>query len=218
MIIGLANSKGGVGKSTLARNLVVYLNDQGHKAALVDAEEDAPTATLLSRFDSSIETRSATSLDAIDDAVAELTEAGFHVVLDAPGKEGDQVSTLCLLSDLVLVPLCVSEQDILQTIGVIKLVRRQQERSRDGKPTASVVLTRTLKNDIGVPSVRKNLARLGIPVAKTEIRERVAVKRNVSVMRDPAHYEKRGPANDFQQLIDEVVLPELLQTQRSANE
>jgi chromosome partitioning protein len=218
MIIGLANSKGGVGKSTLARNLVVYLNDQGHKTALVDAEEDAPTATLLSRFDSSIETRSATTLDAIDDALTGLTEAGCNVVLDAPGKEGDQVSTLCLLSDLVLIPLCVSEQDILQTVSVIKLVRRQQERSRDGKPAASIVLTRTVRNDIGVRAFRKNLVRLGIPVANTQIRERIAVKRNVSVMRDPAYFAKRGPANDFQQLIDEVVLPELLQTQRSANE
>ncbi len=218
MIIGLANSKGGVGKSTLARNLVVYLNDKGYPTALVDAEEDAPTATLLKRFDESIVTRSATTLDAIDDAVSELSGEGKHVVLDAPGKEGDQVSTLCLLSDLVLIPLCVSEQDILQTISVIKLVKRQQERSRDGKPAASVVLTRTLKNDIAVPSVRKNLARLGLPVAKTEIRERIAVKRNVSVMRDPAHFEKKGPANDFQNLIDEVVLPELLQTEKIANE
>lgn len=218
MIIGLANSKGGVGKSTLARNLVVYLNDQGHKAALVDAEEDAPTATLLGRFDPSIETRSATTLDSIDDAVAELSANGYHVILDAPGKEGDQVSILCLLSDLVLIPLCVSEQDILQTVSVIKLVRRQQERSRDGKPAASVVLTRTLKNDIAVPSVRKNLARLGIPVAKTEIRERIAIKRNVSVMRDQSLFEKRGPADDFKMLIEEVVYPHLLVTQRSANE
>ena len=218
MIIGLANSKGGVGKSTLARNLVVYLNDQGYKTALIDAEEDAPTATLLGRFDSKIITRSATTLDSIDDAVSELSGDGYHVVLDAPGKEGDQVSTLCLLSDLVLIPLCVSEQDILQTVSVIKLVRRQQERSRDGKPLASVVLTRTLRNDIGVPSVRKNLARLGIPVAVSEIRERVAVKRNVSVMRDQSLFENRGPASDFKELIDEVVLPHLLPTKRSANE
>ena len=217
MIIGLANSKGGVGKSTLARNLVVYLCDQGHKTALVDAEEDAPTATLLGRFDPTIVTRSATTLDSIDDAVAELVADGYHVILDAPGKEGDQVSTLCLLSDLVIIPLCVSEQDILQTV-IIKLVRRRQERSRDGKPAAFVVLTRTLKNDIAVPSVRKNLARLGLPVAKTEIRERIAVKRNVSVMRDQSLFESRGPADDFRMLIEEVVFPHLLLTQRSANE
>ncbi len=57
-----------------------------------------------------------------------------------------------------------------------------------------------------------------VPVAETEIRELVAVKRNVSVMRDPAHFANKGSANDFMKLIDEVVLPQLLQTQRSANE
>lgn len=80
------------------------------------------------------------------------------------------------------------------------------------------MLTRMQKNDIGVPSVRKNLARLGIPVAETEIRERVAVKRHVSVMRDQRLFENMGPANDFRNLIEEVVLPHLLETQRSANE
>jgi len=209
MIIGLANSKGGVGKSTLARNFLVYLNDGGYPTALVDAEEHAPTATLLRKYDETLVVKSATSLDAIDDAVEELTSSGYHVILDAPGKEGDQVSTLCLLSDLVLIPLCVSEQDLLQTIGVINLVRRQQRRSKEGKPEAVIVLTRTLKRDIAVPVVRSNLERHEIPVAATEIRERIAIKRNTSVMRDPSFYEKNGEANDFRMLIEEVVLPHL---------
>ncbi|TWU49426.1 ParA family protein [Rubripirellula reticaptiva] len=218
MIIGLANSKGGVGKSTLARNLVVYLNDLGFSTALVDAEEYAPTATLLKNFDSNLILRSATSLDGIDDEVQELSESGHHVIIDAPGKEGDQVSTLCLLSDLVLIPLCVSEQDLLQTVGVINLVRRQQRRSEGGKPDASIVLTRTLKNDIAVPSVRENLLRYGIPVADTEIRERIAIKRNTSVMRDKRFGGKDGPATDVQSLVAEIILPRLNNEQRVSNE
>lgn len=88
MILGLCNSKGGVGKSTLGRNILVYLNDQGMKSALIDAEEHAPTATLLRKFDSNLVCRSATTLDAIDDAVSELSSDGYHVILDAPGKKG----------------------------------------------------------------------------------------------------------------------------------
>lgn len=155
MILGLCNSKGGVGKSTLARNILVYLHDQGFKSAIVDAEEHAPTATLLKRFDSSLVCRSATTLDAIDDAVSELSSDGYHVILDAPGKEGDQVSTVCLLSDLVVIPLCLSEQDILQTVPIINLVRRQRKRSRDLKPDAVIVFTQTEKNDAAAQRPRR---------------------------------------------------------------
>ncbi|MEO1528978.1 MAG: ParA family protein [Planctomycetota bacterium] len=218
MIIGLANRKGGVGKSTLARNLVVYLNDLGYPTALVDAEYLAPTATLLKGFDKTLVTRSATTLDGIGDAVSELSGKGYHVILDAPGKEGDQVSALCLLSDFVLIPLCVSEQDLLQTGCVIQLVRLQQQRGRDGKPDASIVLTRTLRNDIAVPGVRKNLERYGIPVAETQIRELVAVKRNASVMRDPTYSQRNGPANDFRSLAMELIEPRLGSLKRTANE
>jgi len=218
MIIGLANSKGGVGKSTIARNLITYLNDIHVSTALIDAEEGAPTATLLQGFDSKLVTRSTTTLEQIDDAVSELVSSGFHIIFDAPGKDGDQVSTLCLLSDLVIIPLCVSEQDLLQTVRIVEFVRSQQCRSKDMKPAAVILFTRTLKNDIATPTVRAFLENFGIPIAKTEIRERVAVKRNITVMRDTRFFQNDGPANDIVRLTEEVVLPQLSSTQRIANE
>ncbi|WP_146527834.1 P-loop NTPase family protein [Novipirellula artificiosorum] len=123
-----------------------------------------------------------------------------------------------MLSDLVLIPLCVSEQDLLQTVGVINLVRRQQRRSKEGKPDAAIVLTRTLKNDIAVRGVRDNLGRYGIPVAKTEIREMIAVKRNTSVMREPAFFKNNGAANDVLKLAQEIILPKLPNLDGVANE
>lgn len=215
MIIGLANSKGGVGKSCLAKNLVVYLNDQYGPTALVDAERNGPTAQILRQFDSKIVTRSASTLAEIDDAVAELTQAGNHVVIDAPGKEGAQVSTLCLLSDLVIIPTCIAEQDILQTGDILTLVRHVQRRG-EGKPKAVIVFTRTIKNDVAAPILRKQLSPLGIPIAETQVRERVAIKRNACVMRDAQFFENDGPANDFVNLIREVIDPLLADTSKKA--
>jgi hypothetical protein len=59
---------------------------------------------------------------------------------------------------------------------------------------------------------------LGIPVAQTQVRELVGIKRNVSVMRDPEMFGGVGAANDFKNLAEEVVLPHLSTTLRSANE
>ena len=205
MIIGLANSKGGVEKSTIARNLVTYLNDIRIPTSLVDAEDGAPTAALLSRFDTSLAVRVASTVESIDEAVSELAASGHHVILDAPGKAGEQVSTLCLLSDLVIIPLCVSEQDLLQTVRIVEYVRQQQLRSQ-GRPAAVIVFTRTLKNDIATIPMRDFLKKTGIAVADTEIRERIAIKRNIAVMRDPIHYRNDGPANDFVALAEELGL------------
>lgn len=217
MIIGLANSKGGVGKSALAKNILVYLNDNNFPVALVDAERGAPTASLLNKFDSKLVTRPAETLDEIDDAVSDLKAEGFHVIIDAPGKEGDQVLTLCLLSDLVLIPMCVSEQDILQTVSIMKLVLRQRNRS-SGLPEAAIVFTRTLKNDIAIPRFRKQMSKLGIPIADSQIREIVAIKRNISVMRDCKFLQDNGPANDFIGLVDEVIIPILTNKKIASNE
>ena len=217
MIIGLANSKGGVGKSAIAKNILVYLNDNSFPTALVDAEKGSPTASLLNKFDPNLVTRSAKTLDEIDDAVSELTDRGFHIIIDAPGKEGDQVLTLCLLSDLVLIPMCISEQDILQTVGIMKLVLRQQTRS-GGVPEAVIIFTRTLKNDIAIPEFRSQLSKFGVPIANSEIREMIAVKRNVSVMRDERYYQNNGTANDFVCVIEETILPKLESPRSVANE
>jgi len=217
MIIGLANSKGGVGKSTIARNLVTYLNDIRIPTGLVDAEDGAPTATLLSRFDPNLTTRAATTVESIDEAVAELVESGRNVLLDAPGKEGEQVSTLCLLSDLVIIPLCVSEQDLLQTVRIVEFVRQQQVRNH-GRPAAMIVFTRTLKNDIATIPMRDFLRKTGIAIAEAEIRERIAIKRNITVMRDPSHYRNDGPANDFVALAEELGLTSQLAHAGAANE
>src|SRR5208283_706029 len=46
-VIALATSKGGVGKSTLARGLAAYWFALGRKPALIDAD---PTATLSKRY------------------------------------------------------------------------------------------------------------------------------------------------------------------------
>ena len=38
MIIAIANSKGGVGKSTLAVHLAAWLHEQGHQVTLADCD------------------------------------------------------------------------------------------------------------------------------------------------------------------------------------
>lgn len=54
MVIVLANSKGGVGKSTLAVHLAVWLYDRGHRVALVDADVQSSSSVWLQEAEPSV--------------------------------------------------------------------------------------------------------------------------------------------------------------------
>lgn len=81
------------------------------------------------------------------------------------------------------------------------------------------MFTQTEKNDAAARGVRKNFERFGIPIANTEIRHLKPIGRNTSVMRNRKFFADNGPAADFKQFIEEVIIPRLSgPAQRSANE
>ena len=214
LVIGLVNTKGGVGKSMLASNIVVALNDQGLRTALIDAEPEAPTAKALNRFDDAIETRHATKLEHIDDAAVELLKTHDVVVVDAPGKTGDAVSTISVIADLVLIPLQTSKRDLRQVRPVIKRIQIIQ-RKLAGKPIVSLILNFTRKRDVAARIFREQLEPLGIPIARTQIRRLDDYRDNDVVMRDEEG--TRDAADDIRSLITETVFP-VLNFQVVANE
>ena len=57
MNIVFANTKGGVGKSTLAVHLAVWLHDQGKKVALVDADKQRSSSPWVTEAEPKLTTR-----------------------------------------------------------------------------------------------------------------------------------------------------------------
>lgn len=216
MILGLGNSKGGVGKSTIAANVVVELCDRGYPTALIDAEKNSPTARRLLKFDPSLVVHAASSLEEINEAVELFTNRGHHVVIDSPGRTGDELTALCLASDMVLIPMQTTEQDLLQTTDVLTLVRAFQRRM-GGRPAAAIVLNATRRRDIAARRFRAGLLPLGVPVAQTQLRRLDDYRFNVSVMRD-AELNRQGAADDIRQLVEELILPHLNQPLGVAHE
>jgi len=216
MILGLGNSKGGVGKSMIAANLVVELNDRGYPTALIDAEKNSPTARRLLKYDASLMVNAASKLEEISDSVELFSAAGHHVIIDSPGRTGDELTALCLAADVVLIPMQTTEQDLLQTTEVLTLVRAFQRRM-DGKPAAAIVLNGTRRRDIAARRFREGLLPLGVPIAKTQLRRLDDYRFHVSVMRD-AELDRQGAASDIRQLIDELLLAHLKPQQGVAHE
>lgn len=93
MLIAFANTKGGVGKSTLAAHLAIWLYDRGVSVALLDADEQMTSSTWVSNAEPEIKVVTATDMEAIQHARAELQKTVSVIVADTPGKESDAVVT-----------------------------------------------------------------------------------------------------------------------------
>lgn len=209
IIIGLCNSKGGPGKSTIALNLAIMVYDLGKSVGFIDAEEYAPQAEVLTKYEPGIQVRAATTTIAIDDALHELKQNCEVVVLDSPGKTGgEEVATICTLADLVIVPIKTSRKDLRQTKPVLRMIKNCQDRQQ-GKPEVVIVLNETHKRSVAARAYRDQLSAVGLEIAQSEIRLNGYHKQNDFVTRNPKLPDGPRAAEDMKSLFDEVIVPRL---------
>lgn len=170
MLIVFTNTKGGVGKSTLASHLAIWLFDAGYRVALLDTDEQQTSAQWVSAAEPAITVVSAYEMDDIRKARSELFASHEIVVADSPGSGGDASQTITLLADFAVVPLQPSKPDVRAIKDALKIVRLAQEMSGGSRPKASLVLTFTAKADVQTRRLRSQLEQLGMPVANAEVR------------------------------------------------
>ncbi|TWT41499.1 MinD/ParA/CobQ/CobA-like protein [Thalassoglobus neptunius] len=170
MVIVFTNTKGGVGKSTLASHMAIFLHDTGAKVALLDADEQRSSSSWVSEAEPAIEVWVATTPETIAEAVNELRPQFDYVIADAPGRIEDESRTLMLLADLAVFPVTPSILDlrsVAQAVDVLKYART----INNGRPDAILVLNRIKKRD----TISKELAAvapsLGLRVCNSSVRD-----------------------------------------------
>jgi septum formation inhibitor-activating ATPase MinD len=105
MMIVMTNTKGSVGKSTLAAHLPIWLFDQGRKAALLDTDEQATATGWIERAENGITVANATTVDAIRQEWKKLQSSHEFIVADSPGSGEEAAQAITLLADIALIPL-----------------------------------------------------------------------------------------------------------------
>jgi chromosome partitioning protein len=211
-VLAFLNPKGGVGKSMLATNIAVALHDRGFSTALIDCDEQATSRRDVFRVEPSMTVLNPTKLEAIAEAVTELTAAHDVLVVDSPGKSGEAVSALCLVADSILIPIQSSQRDLAALGKGLTLIKTAQQ-ARGGKPEAAIVLNFTRKRDVAARLFREQLNPLKIPVARTQIRRLDAFRDVPSVVRSE-NREAKDAASEIGDLIDELVVPRLHRTRK----
>jgi chromosome partitioning protein len=170
MMIVCANSKGGVGKSTIAAHLAVWLHDFGFKTALLDTDKQRSSSQWIGEAEAGITVRVADTPEECLSAVQELAQSHDFVIGDAPGGLEDLSRTLLILADLAVFPISPSILDVRSVAGATAVLRYAQG-INGGRPEGRLVLNKMKTRSTISRELREAAPSLGLQVASNVIRD-----------------------------------------------
>jgi chromosome partitioning protein len=136
--VALANSKGGVGKSTVSVHLAAWTHERGLRTGLVDADVQGASSLWLHEAVPEIPVFRLQTPDDILDQVPRLAVQFDVLVLDGPAGLSEVTRAILLLANLALLPCGPSALDLRAAQDAIRVVRQAQQ-IREGPPQAVLV-------------------------------------------------------------------------------
>lgn len=140
MIITVANSKGGVGKSTLAVHLAAWLHEQGHSVTLADCDTQQSSSEWIREAAPEVKAIRLDNPDVILNELPLLAMEADYVVADGPGSQTETSRALLLRADLAIVPVKASMLEVRALAKATEVLRQAQD-IRGGVPRAVSVLS-----------------------------------------------------------------------------
>ena len=168
MVIAFVNTKGGVGKSTLAGNLAVYLYDLGKAVAFVDADHHVSSSVWMREVESQLPIWASTDPNAILDRVPTLAGEFHTVVIDGPGSLDEVTRTIALVADRLVIPCVPGMFDARATQTFVTVLNRLRD-VRQGRPDILLVKNKVQTNTHLTNDLRDASTKMGLPIAQAEI-------------------------------------------------
>lgn len=168
MIVVVANSKGGVGKSTLAVHLAAWLHQQGHRVILADCDTQYSSSEWLHEAAPEVRAVRLANPDQILDQLPQLGHEADFVVADGPGSNTETSRALLLRADLAIVP-CKASMLEVRALAQATAVLRQAQDIRRGKPRAVIVLSMVGKTYRLTQDMKDAAGALQLPLATTAV-------------------------------------------------
>ncbi len=126
MIVLFGSEKGGTGKSTLASNVAVALAKQGRDVMLVDTDRQLTASHWADRRnaeDGLAAVHCAEKHGNVYHAVRDLAQRYQDVVIDAGGRDSEELRTSLVAAQRVYVPLKPSQPDLETLLHMNELVQ-----------------------------------------------------------------------------------------------
>lgn len=166
MIITVANSKGGVGKSTLAVHLAAWLHEQGHSVIIADCDAQQSSSEWIREALPGVQAVRLDNPKMILNELPLLGQEADFVVGDGPGSQDETSRALLLRADLAIVPCKASMLEVRALAKATEVLRVAQD-IRGGTPNAVIVLSMVGKNYRLTQDMRDAAAALKLPMAST---------------------------------------------------
>ncbi len=214
MIITVANSKGGVGKSTLSVHLAAWLHEQGHKVTLADCDSQQSSSEWMREALPEIRAVHLVSPDEILNDLPLLNQEADFVIADGPGSQTETSRALLLRADFALVP-CKASMLEVHALAKATDVLRQAQDIRNGNPRAVIVLSMIGKHYRLTQDMKDAAAALHLPLARgaLTLRQIYADAPGQSAVVWNMGARGREAAQEITQLFREI-LPEALSGRR----
>lgn len=166
MIIAVANSKGGVGKSTLAMHLAAWLSKQGRGVTLADCDTQQSSSQWIAEAAPRVRALCMRDPDTIINELPLLAQETDYVVADGPGSLAETSRALLLVADQAIVP-CKASMLEIRALDAATKVLRQAQKIRVGPPRAAIVLSMVGKHYRLTQDMREAAALLKLPITPT---------------------------------------------------
>ena len=164
MIITIANSKGGVGKSTVAVHLAAWLHEQGYRVTLADCDTQQSSSEWIREAAPEVRAVRLDNPDMILNELPQLRQETDFVIADGPGSQTETSRALLLRSDLAIVP-CKAGMLEVRALAKATEVLRQAQDIRGGLPRAVIVLSMVGTNYRLTQDMKDAAAALDLPLA-----------------------------------------------------
>jgi len=176
MFITVVNQKGGVGKTTLATHLAIWLHERGLRVALIDADGQAASTRWVGAARPEITVVTETNAEGIIEAAHRLRTTHDAIVGDGPANLAEATRALLLAADPAVVPCGATLPELEAAAQSFRILRSAQLVRGGSKPAGRLVLNR-LRSDRFVLTRESRVvaASMGVPVCHSVLRLREAV-------------------------------------------
>ena len=198
----MATTKGGAGKTTLAQMIIGTAYDFGFSVGAIDGDVNGTLSDWLARSDGlDVECRRVRDESQMVATANALRGRNDLVVIDTAGAPSQATLFAIGCSDLVLIPVQLSNGDVVEAAKTYNVVQSAGEMVEREIPGRIVFTDYTPKTNVA-KRVRKHVKNKGLPTMRTRLHHLVAFKELTFSGKVP---KKGTAAAQGQLLVDEII-------------
>lgn len=210
MIVLFGGEKGGTGKSTLATNFSIYSAIQGKDTIIVDCDPQITATRWVERrrkyFPDLPQVQVIQKTGNVYETVRDLGKKYEMVVIDAGGRDSEELRTAMVITDVMYIPLKASQPDLETSKHMAQLVKLAKGLNQ--KLLTRLMLSMASTNPILTEDKEAKELLSEIPnilVSEIIIRERKAYRDAIADGRSVLELDNPKAANEIKKLYEEIL-------------